>query len=512
MLKLLKRYHRAARGNVSVVFASTLFGVLLAAGAAIDTSHKYEWEMKLQAAADSAALAAASRNGTPDQQVTAAKEYMAANFASDSSITQPDVTVTVVDDVVRLSALAEMKTSFMRIVGFEAVPVAARSEASVGGSTVEIALVLDVSGSMRHTLSGTTARIDVLKSAARQLVDIVTDTGKRMSRVKIGIVPFNMAVNVGTANAAFVQGASNPLFTDQAWAGCVMERAGTGAASDTYSSASSGADGKWYAYAWPPEPNNKNGSCLNKSNGTNAGYAAVDPPNGYAVNLRGPNFNCVRHPIMPLSDSYTDVTSRINQLTAEWNQGTIIAPAVAWGLRLLSPGEPFTQGAAYSAKVSKYMIVLTDGEQTTEAEYGTQGYCNQAQNSGVQYKFVPSAFGLDGSTLSKIGPRDTFSPYGYIRDSDPFQVSPANWSDVGKALYNASLAACSSAKAASKDNPVHVFTIAVSADAGTGTQVNDLLRKCASSDSNFYLATNDAGLTGAFKAIAAKINQVRLTN
>jgi Flp pilus assembly protein TadG len=509
---LLKTYRRAVRGSVSVVFAFAAIGLVLAAGVAIDLERQHDWESRLQSAADTAALAGASKDGSAEQRQAAARSFFTSNFAHDEVIAEPDVAVTVVDEVVKVTATSTIKTSMLGLAGIESMPLKAESEASTGGSTVEIALVLDVSGSMRHALSGSTARIDVLKSAARQLLDIVSDHGKKMSRVKIGIVPFNMSVNVGTGNSGFVQGAGNALFAGQSWAGCVMERAGADATSDNYVSGSAGSNGKWFAYAWPPEPNNKTGSCLNRSNGTNAGYIALDAPSGYAVNRRGPNFNCVRHPIMALSSTYRDVTAKIDQLTAEWNQGTIVAPGVSWGLRVLSPDAPFTEGSKYDPKVAKYMIVLTDGEQTTEAEYGTQGNCGAAQNTGTAYQFNPSSQGLDGSVLSKTGPRDTYSPYGYIRDSDPFHSGPSNWNDVAKDLYNVSMAACTAAKTASKESPIQVFTIAVSSDAGSGTLVNDLLKKCASTEQDFYLATNDAGLTGAFRAIAAKINQVRLMN
>lgn len=506
----LNRYVCSERGNVSILFSAAMIGVALAAGVAVDYGRRNAWVSRVQTAADSAALAAASLEGTLEERKAAALSFFTLNLGKPDAVTDPDVAVEINGDSVSVRATANLKSSFMGIAGIETMPISATSVASGGDTAIEIALVLDVSGSMRHSLSSATPRIEVLKKAAKSLVNVVSQDGARMKRVKVGVVPFNMNVNIGTANKKYVQGTGSPLFARQAWAGCVMERALPAANTDDYMP-NDDARGNWHAYAWPPEPNSNSRSCVNRSDGTNTGYAAVDPPSGFAVLRRGPNYNCVRHPVMPLSNSYKAVIDKIDQLTAEWNMGTIIAPGVAWGLRVLSPGEPFTEGRAYSPRVKKYMIVLTDGELTTEAEYKVQGSCHLSKNTKATYHFDPSSQGLPGRSLSTTGPRDTYSAYGYIRDADPFNSSPASWADVRKDLNKVSLDACNQAKAAGGDNGIEVFTIAVSDAAGKGTAVSDLLQACASQPDNYFIATNDDALMGAFRTIAAKISQIRLT-
>lgn len=509
-MKIIRNWPRSESGNVTVMFAISAIAVLIASGSAIDYGRRTSWAVRLQTAADSAALAAASIEGTAAARQVAALSYFKSNFPHDSVISDPAVIVTQTDETVTVSATADLDASFMGLAGFKTLPIHAFSVASTGDTAVEIALALDVSGSMRHTLSSSKSRIDVLKLAATDLVNTVSNTGKKMKRVKVGVVPFNMNVNIGVGKTEYVQETANPLFANQAWAGCVMERSSPEINTDTYNG-STGTKGKWYAYAWPPEPNNSR-SCLNKSDGTNTGYAAIDKPAGYAVQTRGPNYNCVRHPIMPLSSDYSAIIGKINVLTAEWNMGTIIAPGIAWGMRVLSPGEPFSEGAAYSGKVKKYLIVLTDGELTTEAEYGVQGSCSSARNTSKSYHYNPSTVGLLGNSLSTTGPQDTFSAYGYVRDSNPFKSNPKNWKDVNTDLYNVSLDACNEAKATSTANGIEIFTIALSDDAGEGTTVATLLKKCASSENNFFIATSDEELKDAFKSIAAKISSIRLTN
>ncbi len=67
-------------------------------------------------------------------------------------------------------------------------------------NTLEVALVLDNSGSMNELGSGTGARrIDLLKTAAKQLVDtLALQQMKQVSKpVQFSLVPFAASVNVG---------------------------------------------------------------------------------------------------------------------------------------------------------------------------------------------------------------------------------------------------------------------------------------------------------------------------
>jgi hypothetical protein len=53
---------------------------------------------------------------------------------------------------------------------------------------------------------------------------------------------------------------------------------------------------------------------------------------------------------------------------------THVAEGVGWGLRVLSPGEPFTEGVSYDNKdITKAMVLLTDGENTFDSEYNHNG-------------------------------------------------------------------------------------------------------------------------------------------
>lgn len=212
---------------------------------------------------------------------------------------------------------------------------------------------------------------------------------------------------------------------------------------------------------------------------------------------------------MALTSDPNVAKAKINQLTAEPNMGTIIAPGVAWGMRVLSPSAPFTEGDPDSPRVRKIIVVLTDGAQTTEASYGTQTGCDADANTTETYAFDPADLGLDGAPLSGGGPEDEFSAYGYIKDSDPFGTSPATWADVDDDLHNISIDACNVAKSQHGAN-AEIFSIAVSNAAGPGTRVYDLLKDCATDENHFFYAADSAALSDAFRKIADEVINVRL--
>ena len=71
-----------------------------------------------------------------------------------------------------------------------------------GGSNVEVAMMLDVTGSMCTPCN----KIEALKSAAKDLVDIVIWNDQSQYTSRIALAPFAEAVNVGTTLAPLVRG------------------------------------------------------------------------------------------------------------------------------------------------------------------------------------------------------------------------------------------------------------------------------------------------------------------
>lgn len=505
--KRFKKFFEDTKGNVAIAFAISSVALFGVAGAAIDYSRASGMSSAVQAAADSAALAAAVSGLSDQERIELAKKSAEQNLQGKVFSTRPEINVDLSDpSKVVVDISTNVKPMLVSMIGIRNISVNANSVAGLLKGGAEVALVLDISGSMLASMGGQ-SRIDALKESAKNLVSLL----EKSQGAKVGVVPFTMNVNIGKDNAKYVIGKKHKLFSGTKWAGCVFERAAPYHVTDDYNGSKDGAKGKWHAMAWPPMPN-ENSQCINQSDGTNKGYATIDENASgvYNSQTKGPNFNCVRHSVMPLSKNMSDVRDKIDSLTSVGNQGTIIGPGVTWGMRMLSPAEPFSEGSDYDSGKKKIIIVLTDGEQTTEAEfYGDT--CHQEKNSKKKFKFDPAKFKLGGDILKKTGPDDMLSPYGFIKDSDPLNSNPNSWDDVKDDLEKISLAACTAAKEKpANGEAIEIYSIAVSTAAGPGTKVYDLLKSCATSTDKFFYAADSAGLDNAFKEIAKGILQVRI--
>ncbi|UCI18102.1 pilus assembly protein [Mesorhizobium sp. B2-1-8] len=103
---------------------------------------------------------------------------------------------------------------------------------------------------------------------------------------------------------------------------------------------------------------------------------------GSAITV-GPNRSCPT-PVVPLTDDFDKLRKAASQMT-EWNgSGTNVSEGLSWGMRVLSPGAPYTGGAPFKTPgISKIVLLLTDGEnvvygasdeQPTKSDYTSYGY------------------------------------------------------------------------------------------------------------------------------------------
>ena len=489
-----------------MIFAISLLPIFGAVGAAVDYSRLERTRVRMQLAADNAVLTAAIEDGLPKQKRTrVAKKTYRVSVPEHKPKT---FKMKYVDDTITLNVSTDLGMTFLGIFGYEYIPVKVMAQAKQGQTDVEVALVLDISGSMLRTMSSGKTRIEELKIAAGNLIDEVDNAGA--GRSKYSIVPFTMNVNVGAKNTSFVSNSNDPLFANSNWKGCVQERS-----SPLHIANQPGA--KLNAYIWPPSPNSTaDGFCENPSNGTNSAYASlqeIDPvlaANPSTTLLSGPNRNCVRHEILPLTKNARKAKKHLDSLVSVFNEGTIIAPGVTWGLRVLSPEWPFTGGNNWSNDTRKYMVVLTDGEQTTEVEFSAQT-CSSAKNTIDNYFYSPGNDQLGGKTLTSYGPIDNWTPYGFITDSDPFGSGIRSTNELPETLETLSLAACNEAKRSYNGTNIKIYTIGISRATAPGTRAFDLLSNCATSPADHYYVQDAESLQAAFSAIAKDVKQIRLS-
>lgn len=181
-------------GAFAMQFALMAVPLCVCTGLAIDGGRAFLARFELAAALDAAALAVGSTIQEGADLDAVAGKFVEMNFK-----TQHDepVSLELVTDDERAVLKGEVKinTFFMPLVGQPYVTVSAESEVRRGGNSVEVALALDVTGSMAGT------RIVGLQDAAKVLIDEVVSTQQSPYFSKAAIVPWSQSVFVGTTHA-----------------------------------------------------------------------------------------------------------------------------------------------------------------------------------------------------------------------------------------------------------------------------------------------------------------------
>ncbi|WP_400767942.1 pilus assembly protein TadG-related protein [Methylosinus sporium] len=207
-------FSRDQRGNVAIVLGLTFVPVVMMIGAGIDYGRIAAARGSLQQAADAAVLAVAKGivSSTTDQQARSqAQVYLTTNYRN-ATATVTSASIATDRLSLCISAQAQVATTIMHITGQASMSTQVTSCAALQGGvsptdTYEISLVLDNSGSMTRSTSGTT-KIQALQSAATSFVN--TMFTKAPNRVKFAITPFAAAVvavdptSASTRNVAWV--------------------------------------------------------------------------------------------------------------------------------------------------------------------------------------------------------------------------------------------------------------------------------------------------------------------
>lgn len=197
----------AAYGPMFALLAIPLFG---SAAAAVEYSRIFETKAGLQNALDAAALATAKElSVSQDQAYLAqyARDFFDANL--DSTLDPNDITFTfgyqlseTGGNVVKLTARYDYKTVMAGVIGVYNIDMGIAAVVAAGNKTVEVAIVLDNSGSMSsYTGSTYQTRLEMAKTAATSLVNslhTVASLSNKPDPVKIAVVPFAGSVNIGS--------------------------------------------------------------------------------------------------------------------------------------------------------------------------------------------------------------------------------------------------------------------------------------------------------------------------
>ena len=232
----------------------------------------------------------------------------------------------------------------------------------------------------------------------------------------------------------------------------------------------------------------------------------------------GPNSSCTTNPITPLDDvskaeGLKAIKDAIDAMAPTGN--TNVPEGTAWGWRVVSSGEPFTEGRRDGEKGNdKVVIVLTDGANT----YGN------------------TAASPDGA-----GNKSTYAAYGYTGVGDTTETSTTRMfmgtsSAVSKTTYTTSnyqaamdehmQKVCTNAKGpnarkADGSGSDNVIVMTVSLDLSTSKsdekKAIDALTKCASYSRStpgkkLYWNATGANLMQVFKEIADELSNLRIVS
>ncbi|EDX82086.1 MAG: TadE/TadG family type IV pilus assembly protein [Phenylobacterium sp.] len=217
--KLVSRLRDDRRGNVAMIFGLSLPVIVMLALGGVDLHRITTARSQFQDALDAATLAAArSSETTPAGLKSVALATLHGNIQGTEvePINDADVEVAMNDkSVVIATAQGRVKTLVANIVLppygqllDDTLPISARSEVNRSSRDVEVALVLDITGSMNDCADSCSSgrKIDNLKSAAKELIDIVVQTNQSPFYSKVALAPYSMGVNVGDTYASRARG------------------------------------------------------------------------------------------------------------------------------------------------------------------------------------------------------------------------------------------------------------------------------------------------------------------
>jgi hypothetical protein len=549
-------------GNVTTL-ALIMFGLMVSVGGlAVDLMRYEEIRTSLQQSLDRCTLAAASL--TQQMNPTSVCRDYVAKAGHLDDLTSVTVTEGINFREVTADATSIEKPFFAHMVGIDQFNVPAASVAEQRISDIEIAMVLDISGSMQQTPS----RITNLKLSAKEFVQSVLENDAEQ-RTSIMLVPYNGQVNLGTLLRAKY---NVTLSSGTAGVDCVD------LPSTVYSSVPMSRV--------TPLPNTANADTFTTTNQTTSFVAPTDT--NYATPVAGNRWcppsttNVVRLP----NNNIATLQSQIEGLSAVG--ATSINAGMKWGLALLDPsarpmynefisagkipsvfsGRPFEYTAANdpNPQSMKVVVLMTDGEHFSEERVndayksGNAGIW-KATSDGNYSRFestlvnsstattlcnsrpfwVPSAGAWQSRPWNGAAPSNsacytntiTTTTTGITQQTWPqiwtnMRISYVAWqlyarpqstSTARTNTYNAWMntfraqtattamdAQLATMCTAARDKNVIVFGIAFEAP----TNGKDIIRACSTDTAHFYDASG-LEIRTAFRAIAAQISQLRLT-
>jgi len=458
----MKRFFSDIRGNTAIIFALSAVPLILMTGGVTDVVNAYSVKAKLQSSVDAAALEAAAAQGLSDQErKQAALDSFKANFTGNLvKGLKATPTAIIHDEDVTVDVTTSVPTHFLKLVSINSLDVKVKAVVKRSYGSMEVALVLDNTKSMNGS------KMAALKSASKDLVKSLFKNSAR-DKLHVSVVPYAQYVNVGTdkrgafwLNVPDDRTVTTPASCKMVW---------TYKKTDCYDTT---------CYRWE-DGETKSYSCQKCNWVKDRKVRKCTPAGSYDITWEG----CVgsrahplnvedtdpgnripgimdtwcQRPILPLSTDEDTVLGELDDMTAEVN-GTYIPGGLMWGWRALSSAEPYTEGVtpetASKKKVTKAIVLMTDGVNTCDPDYATGEHeCGKGR-------------GATANTLTAE--------------------------------------ACTNIKKAG----IRIYSVAFDVKDGT---TKDMLKSCASDASSYFDAKDNEALKTAFNKIGRSLASIYLS-
>lgn len=363
----MRQFWRDRQGNVAILFALAVVPVIGAMGAALDYSMANSYRSAMQKAVDATALALSKV--MPLQQAELDKvalQYFNANFG-DHGLANLVVTATPGKGNVQIDAKADYDPVMAKLFGATQFEIGAEAIARWSIGKVEVALVLDNSGSMNdHN------RMTHLQTAAKDLLDVLKDAATEPGDARVAVVPFDQRVNVGKS------------YVNESWLNWSEWDAENGSYETVQTCSGNKGKGKGKGNCtttkvWEPDDHDEWDGCVldrDKDNdvqdtapsGNSTKYLASQcdhglPFPGRVVQMRR------------LTDNWDALKSTINAMQPAGY--TNIGIGLVWGWHLLSPTDVATEAQPYGTEdLTKYVVLMTDGDNTRNRWGSHNGWSN----------------------------------------------------------------------------------------------------------------------------------------
>ena len=514
LCKFFCRLRDDRRGAIAVFLAIGIVPLIGFVGLATDVARGYMVKAKMHQALDAAGLAGARAILEPDRDQEI-QQFFNANFPTNylsANVIGPTILADEAEGRLTLTITATVPTSFMRVLGFQDMTVNARTVVQRAVRGMELALVMDNTGSMR---SGN--KIETMRDAAHLLITTLYGNRETVDDLWVSLVPYVATVNIGAGRTGWLQNFdpddylpaswaagttySNGHFAEYngvpykskqngntnrrpdlnpswwkeldpvSWKGCVLGREGGEDVTDTIPGAA-----PFTAQFWPSTK-----GFYGWSTGDNDwDWENIDEENSSENDGLGPNLGCGPE-ITPLIAEQSAIHAAIDEMQPWHRGGTMANLGLAWGWRTLSPAwrglwggpSPATLPLNYDEPLmDKVVVLLTDGN--------NEWY--------------------DWPTGLPNNPDADYS--AYKRPSDGV-LGTTNRS-AGTTVVNTRMATvCNAMKA----QGIIIYAITFQLNNST-TQA--LYRDCATSPAHYFNSPSNADLADAFEEIGNELTNLRL--